>query len=816
MTRSDYRALLWGVGLASAGLLMVELLGVRLLAATLGRDFALFCGLVYPVAAGFGAVLLAGRQASLSSHELCAKAAHRAAIAGAFAAAGGIGITWSSQKVAFANGEAETLHVVVALSSFLLPAFWSGATLGLVVRRAVRVAGRVGFAEGLGMVVGCALLPAAMWLGAPRAVLATGFLFTGAAFLFAHAGRAASPRWTIMWTLPLACTSLIAGDVGAPWMNIRTDNGRRSKIDRYVWTTQGALGLRKASRGRGGMHIDRHRSVQFADGRKIGHKPPFDPADLGYLVDPALDKGPVLVIGSAGGREVDVALAHGHPRVDVVEHLHRLVELHYDDDFARLTGNVLGREKVTVYVNDGRRFDDAIGRDYQHIILLESGRVEAAAPRFLTHHERAVTVEALRNYLSRLRGDGSLLVRVERDAEYATIAAASQALGSAMEGQVIACAGQTRTVILVSPRPYPTPKLEQLTKRCRRSRLTQLLPPPAPRKSVKGAAEDEQRAAERAQKLAAAVAPRDDMPFSAPPPPASGLLGAVLDSVADLVHPPEAEEDAPAPKPKTEETEPAPKATAVGVAGAGGLVAVAFALLALLIPPPRSRDDGKAIPSPFPLRYCFPFLGIATGLCLFSLSDRLLRVCGDGAYAWTLIVPSSLVGLASGRLWVDALKRSRSRRSVMIALAIGLIWLLLLHVVAGQLAGLAQRPLMLRLLLAGTLLVISGFLLGFPAAAGLRYLGQWDRVPVSWAWGQHQLGWGLGLALAAVLVHYVGVARLWPLGVATFAVGAVLLTMGARRAPSSRWYLRRLRASRSEIKKGDAESARAGAAASVS
>ena len=58
MSRSDYRALLWGVGLASAGLLMVELLGVRLLAATLGRDFALFCGLVYPVAAGFGALLL--------------------------------------------------------------------------------------------------------------------------------------------------------------------------------------------------------------------------------------------------------------------------------------------------------------------------------------------------------------------------------------------------------------------------------------------------------------------------------------------------------------------------------------------------------------------------------------------------------------------------------------------------------------------------------------------------------------------------------------------------------------------------------------
>jgi len=800
LTRSDYRALLWGVGLASAGLLLVELLGVRLLAATLGRDFALFCGLVYPAAAGFGAVLMSGRQASLSSHELCARAAHRTAMAGAFAAAGGIGITWSSQKVAFANGEAEALHVVVALSSFLLPAFWSGAALGLVVRRAVKVAGRVGFAEALGMVVGCALIPAAMWLGAPRAVLATGFLYAGAAFLFAYAGRASHPRWTVMWTLPLACTSLIAGDVGAPWMNIRTDNGRRSQIERHTWTPQGAIGLRRATRGRGAFQIDRHRATRFADGRKAGRKPTFDPVDLGYLVDAGRDKGPVLVITSGGGREVDAALAHGHARVDVVEQVHRLIELHYEEAHMELTGNVLGREGVTVHLSDGRHFGKGVGTDYQHIVLLESGRFEHAAPRFLTHHERPYTVEAIRGYLSRLRNDGSLLMRVPRDGEYATIAAISEALGAAIDGQVVACAGQTRTVILVSPRPYPTPKLEKLTKRCRRSRLEQLLPPPTPRRSVAGRVEDQQRATDRTEKLAAAVAPRDDRPFFASPPPARQLPMAVRDSVADLVHPPEADEDdtAARPEPKPQDAV-SPEATPVGVAAAGGLVALALALLGLLLPAPRSRDDDKPIPCPAALRYSLPFLGVAAALCTFSLSDRVLRVCGDGAYAWTLIVPSTLVGLASGRLWVDALKRTRSRRSVMIALAVGLIWLLLLHTVSAQLPGLARRPLMLRLVLSGTLLTISGFLLGFPSAAAFRYIGQWDRVPVSWAWGHHQLGWGAGLALAAVLVRYVGVARLWPLGVATFAVGAVLLTIGARKAPSARWYLRRLRRSRGEM-----------------
>ncbi|MEM1033324.1 MAG: hypothetical protein AAGN82_23515 [Myxococcota bacterium] len=799
MTRNDYRALLGGVALAAAGLLLVEVLGVRLIAATLGRDFALVGAVLVPAAAGLGAVVFAGRDAGWSSHELCARAAHRAAGAGALAVGGGIGITWASQGVAKASGEVMVAPAVVALASVVLPALATGSALGLVVRRAVRVVGRVGFAEGLGVVVGCGLLPAAMAVGAPRSVLALGLVYAGSAFAFAFAGRAARPQWTVMWTLPLATVSLIAGDVGAPWMKVRTDDGRRSQIERQLWTTEGAVGIRKPRRGRLAFQIDGRRAVDFADGRSVGRKPPFDPVDLAYLADPPEDRGAVLVIASGGGREVDAALAHGYATVDVIEPFARLVALHYEPKIVERTANVLGRDGVGVSVDDGLRLSSESPRDYQHIIVVASGRPAVTPGRLLSHHERPHTVESIRGYLGRLREDGSVLLRVPKRGQYAVIAAAEVALGSAAPGQIVACAGKTRTIVVVARRPLAANKRELLLKRCRRSRLDQVVPPPTPRPT-----DDEEvraEAAAHAEALRAAVPPRDDRPFFAAAPGFRDLPAAMAATVADHVAAPrpegEARGSAAAGEQRASDTAagstPNLPATVVGVASVGAGLALLLLLVGTLIPAPRSRDGGRAIPCPVALRYCFSFLGVAVALCLFALGDRTTRVCGDATYAWTIVVPCGALGLGSGRLWVDTLPSATSRRSVMVALAVGLVWLLALHVTRAPLDAVmqAQGP-AVRVGGAATLLIVSGVALGFPMAASLRYLGQWDRVPVGWAWGHHRLGQGFGFALAALLVHYVGVTRLWPLGVATFAVGSVLLTLGAQRVPSSRWYLRRL------------------------
>jgi hypothetical protein len=91
------------------------------------------------------------------------------------------------------------------------------------------------------------------------------------------------------------------------------------------------------------------------------------------------------------------------------------------------------------------------------------------------------------------------------------------------------------------------------------------------------------------------------------------------------------------------------------------------------------------------------------------------------------------------------------------------------------------------------LTVATGWLLGAPLAIGLRVVGAWDPAPIAWCWGAHLGGWALGGGAAALLVYYVGIAKLWPLGLVAFALGAVLLALGVRRQAPQRWFVRRIR-----------------------
>ena len=144
----------------AASALLLELLTYRQLAATLGREFALFVAMTQPATAALGAMLLARRASVSQSSLLVRSAAHHAALAATCLALGTVGLTWTSQKVAFAKGEGELFHVAVVLVSALAPALFMGSSAGLLMRRGVRRIGRVTFSEAVGGVVACMLLPA--------------------------------------------------------------------------------------------------------------------------------------------------------------------------------------------------------------------------------------------------------------------------------------------------------------------------------------------------------------------------------------------------------------------------------------------------------------------------------------------------------------------------------------------------------------------------------------------------------------------------------------------------------------------------------
>ncbi|MEQ9323054.1 MAG: hypothetical protein RIF41_28060, partial [Polyangiaceae bacterium] len=281
-------------------------------------------------------------------------------------------------------------------------------------------------------------------------------------------------------------------------------------------------------------------------------------------------------------------------------------------------------------------------------------------------------------------------------------------------------------------------------------------------------------------------------------PPAVGEVGRAAWASLRALEPASDADDgekAGAKKPAADEAAEAaivnrPEMTAIGVAAAGFGIALLWVLVGLLVPPPRRREPSSSARPPLLLRGSFVLFGVAMALGLFVLDDALLRVTGDAAYAWSFVIPLGLVGVGAGQLWVEVVSPERLRRATAIGLAAGLGWLALLAGTHGTILGWVDAGLAFRLTVSMFVLVVTGWQLGWPLAAGLKSVAAWDRASVTWAWGAHLGGWALGGALAASLVRYTGVADLAWVGLGAFALGSIAMVRGQRREPPGGWVIR--------------------------
>jgi hypothetical protein len=118
----------------------------------------------------------------------------------------------------------------------------------------------------------------------------------------------------------------------------------------------------------------------------------------------------VLVLGAGGGMDVVQALALGAARVDAVEIAPQRVRW-VRDDYARYTGNLYRDPRVRTIVAEPRAFVRSTARRYDLIVLAggdsfagSGAGVQAASEQY------ALTVEAVRDYLSRLAPKGMVAV----------------------------------------------------------------------------------------------------------------------------------------------------------------------------------------------------------------------------------------------------------------------------------------------------------------------------------------------------------------------------------------------------------------------
>ncbi len=794
MTAPEHRAQLGGVAALAAAMVLLELLSFRLCAATLGAGFAAFVGLMGPFAAALGAVTLARRSAALQGSQLAKSAAYLAALAGAAMVAGTVALSWASQHVARERGEGDNLQVLVVIAGWLIPALFAGGALALALRRGLGAIGRVGFAEAVGGAAACLLLPASMWLGAPQAALSTGMLFALAAFCFAYVGRVQRPRWAVLATLPLAVVVLVAGDISAPWLRMRSDVGRRTKVELAVWTSQAMIAVNKVSRGAGRFHVDRTRPAPLAKPEKAGQKPRYHIQDIIYDLTGRAD-GPVLVIGASGGRDVRAALAYDHERVDFIAPYAKLVNEVLMHRYAAVTGRLLADPRVHAQIGDGRAALAGLPKDYAHVVVLDLGQAAQTAPRLLMHHDRLFTTEAVRGYLERLGPKGSLVMRRTVASLPSLIATTVEAVGEAPEQthkRLFVCADKRdAAALLLSSAAIDPVTFRKLTKGCKKGRFSIPYPLPELRNHNRGKALAMRQRREAVAKLEGGEAVFDERPFLQPrqsfaelPAVALSALRGLRPQVVGDNDPKAQARPGPDAKPGAGETdggEAAPAADKPAVMTPSGMTAAAAAigllalLVTLLVPAPQAGSARRR--ATVLLRLSFPWFGAALSLCFFVLVERFTRLLGDGASAWSLLIPLGLVAVGAGRLWVDTLRQGISKRTIMGVLGAGALWLLVLALAARPLVASVTGSTVGAWLVVLVVMMISGWLLGAPLAMGLVLLRAHGPAQATWCWGAHHAGWAFGAALAALLVYLIGLSPLMPIAVVSYALGAALLVI---------------------------------------
>jgi spermidine synthase len=118
----------------------------------------------------------------------------------------------------------------------------------------------------------------------------------------------------------------------------------------------------------------------------------------------------VLVLGAGAGLDVLLALRHGASQIDAVELNPAVAELVHSR-FHEYSGALFDDERVSLHISEARGFVTRSSKSYDLIQLALSGSFAASGAGVQALHENHLyTVEAMRQYLQRLRPGGILAI----------------------------------------------------------------------------------------------------------------------------------------------------------------------------------------------------------------------------------------------------------------------------------------------------------------------------------------------------------------------------------------------------------------------
>ena len=303
---------------------------------------------------------LSSRLRRMPTLQLVRVAAPAAGLAGAiaYAVVARLGtdtnLIWSGTKTEALEQLCRLLVISVSLTSVF---FGVGLVLARLVVAEAHEMRRLYFWDLSGAALGCLVaVPLQLTIGPPAMILWSSVLLValGAAITWRESSSF-TPRWSGLALLTLVAT-LIAGT-----LDVRTDDTKTLRDgDTVVAGDWGAVFRVDAVEFGPDLHVLHHdglwgSSIWRYDGTRATTAR-FDD-DSRQIPFAALGREPerVLIIGAAGGNEIQAALTYGVGHVDAVE-LNPVTAGLLENEFADYSGNLTTRDDVSYIQGDGRTF----------------------------------------------------------------------------------------------------------------------------------------------------------------------------------------------------------------------------------------------------------------------------------------------------------------------------------------------------------------------------------------------------------------------------------------------------------------------------
>ncbi|OGD44283.1 hypothetical protein A3K69_00485 [Candidatus Bathyarchaeota archaeon RBG_16_57_9] len=327
----------------------------------------------------------------------------------------------------FAWDSSQLLNIGGYYALLLIPFFFSGLTLGLMIEGSKSQINRVYFSSFLGSSLGTLLiLPLFAPLGGPGVIVVISIVGGVSAMVFASPSKRLLRAVTV-YTLALSVILLWAGalipveispykslNVALRYPGSSLIETRWNAFSRIDVVESGYVRYAPGLSLRYGSYLPEQIGV-FVDGDEVnaitrydGRRSSLDftgflPTALPYAL---LEEPRVLIVDAGGGLGILTALYHGSSRIMAVEDNPIIVDL-VRDKYASFSGSIYQDEKVEVQVSDGRSFIQGRQDSYDLIELSMTGGASASSTGiYALSEDYLYTVESFSGFIGHLSENG--------------------------------------------------------------------------------------------------------------------------------------------------------------------------------------------------------------------------------------------------------------------------------------------------------------------------------------------------------------------------------------------------------------------------